>query len=326
MKAIIFSVLILAALAADKSDLTSLWTHWKAKHNKGYTVEQESARFAIFTDNFNKISQKNAQHTTVRYGLNQFADLTAGEFKTRYASSGLAEYDQNFIAAHTVSLKHRQLPASVDWRTKGAVTPVKNQGDCGSCWAFSTTGVLEGFHAINTGTLLSFSEQQIVDCDTTCYGCDGGWPYLAMEYTASAGIEQESQYPYTGVDGTCVYDQSEATAVNTGYSFVTPQSTNDLLTAIVSMPVSVCIEADQDVFQFYTSGVITAAEDCGASLDHAVLAVGYETIQSQQAFIVKNSWGTTWGDEGYVYIATTQSANEGYGVCGILSQPSIPTN
>jgi C1A family cysteine protease len=326
MKAIILSLLILAAVAANHSDLTSLWTHWKAKHNKSYAVAEESARFAIFVDNFNKINQKNAEHTTVKYGLNQFADLTGAEFKTRYASSGFVETDKEFVRAHTVDLGHHALPASVDWRTKGVVTPVKNQEQCGSCWAFSTTGVLEGFHAINTGTLLSFSEQQIVDCDTTCYGCDGGWPYLAMVYTAANGIEQESTYPYTGVDGTCAYNKADTTAVNTNYAFVTAESTNALLTAIVSMPVSVCIEADQDIFQLYTSGVITAAQDCGASIDHAVLAVGYDTIQGQQAFIVKNSWGATWGDDGYVYIATTQSANAGEGVCGILYQPSIPTN
>jgi len=305
-------------------DHEALWSHWKAKHNKVYAVEEESVRYAIFVDNFNKIIKKNAAHSTVRYGLNQFADLTGGEFKAQYASSAFVEHDEEYVRANTVDHQLPKLPASVDWRTKGAVTPVKNQGQCGSCWAFSTTGTLEGFHAINTGTLLSFSEQQIVDCDTTCYGCGGGWPYLALEYTAANGIEQESQYPYTAMDGTCKYDKSEATAVNTGYTFVTTKSTNALLTAIVSMPVSVCIEADQEVFQFYTSGVITAAENCGASIDHAVLAVGYDTIQSQQAFIVKNSWGTTWGDEGYVYIATTQSANAGEGVCGILYQPSIP--
>jgi C1A family cysteine protease len=302
----------------------ALWSSWKAKHNKVYTAEEEVARFAIFVENFKKITAYNAEHHSVRLGLNIFADLTASEFKAKHASCGFAETNKEFVAAHTSFQHPHSLPASVDWRTKGAVTPIKNQEQCGSCWAFSTTGVLEGFHEINTGTLLSFSEQQIVDCDTSCYGCDGGWPYLALEYTAANGIEQESEYPYTAEDGTCQYNKADAITVNTGYTFVTTMSTNALLTSIVSMPTSVLIEADQDVFQLYTSGVITAAEDCGASLDHAVLAVGYNTIQGAQAFIVKNSWGTSWGDDGYVYISTVQSANAGAGVCGILSQPVVP--
>jgi len=202
------------------------------------------------------------------------------------------------------------------------VTPVKNQGDCGSCWAFSTTGVLEGFHAIKDGKLLSFSEQQLVDCDTVDQGCDGGFPYDALEYSSKYGMEQESEYPYTGVDGTCQYKKNEAIETNTGYTFVTPKNVNAIKTAIVSMPVSVGIEADQDVFQLYTSGVISSG--CGDDLDHAVLIVGYDTFQGQEAFIVKNSWGASWGNAGYVYISTNGKPNGGTGVCGILSQPVIP--
>jgi len=225
------------------------------------------------------------------------------------------------VKANTKDFTHPHIPTSVDWRSKGVVTPIKNQGQCGSCWTFSTTGVLEGYHAIQTGTLLSFSEQQIVDCATSAgEGCGGGWPYLAVQYAASAGLEQESQYPYTAEDGSCQYDQSEALVVNDGYAFVTTDSSSALMAAIATMPVSVLIEADQDVFQLYTSGIIGPDDGCGDSLDHAVLAVGYNS----QSFIIKNSWGADWGDQGYVYLSTDGSANAGAGVCGVLSQPLVP--
>jgi len=258
--------------------------------------------------------------------LNKFADLTGTQFKAQQASCGFPETNEDIIAANTYpEFDVGALPASVDWRNKGAVTPVKDQGQCGSCWSFSTTGVLEGNYFLKQGTLLSFSEQQIVDCDTDQnQGCDGGWPYLAVQYAAAKGLELESDYPYKAVDGTCKYDASKVHQINKAYAFVTANSTTALQTALVDSPVSVLIEADQDVFQFYTTGVIKT--NCGNSLDHAVLAVGYEKRGLYQAFIVKNSWGTSWGADGYVYISTNNKANSGTGVCGILSQPMVPTN
>jgi len=206
------------------------------------------------------------------------------------------------------------------------LTPIKNQGQCGSCWSFSTTGVLEGFHFIKSGKLLSFSEQQIVDCDTgTNQGCDGGYPYLAVQYAVKNGLESETDYPYTGQDGSCAYDKSKATTgLAGGYKFATADSTDDLKSALVTQPVSVLVEADQDAFQFYSTGVLKTG--CGTSLDHAVLAVGYTKVGLLEAFIVKNSWGTDWGEAGYIYIWDSQTVNSGKGVCGILSQPMVPTS
>jgi len=273
-------------------------------------------------DNYRKVNQFNAAHDDVKLGMNLFADLTSEEFKNQNSRCAFVEDDEEIVRANSVKFESGALPATVDWRTKGVVTPVKNQQQCGSCWAFSTTGVLESFHAIKTSKLLSFSEQQIVDCDTSCYGCDGGWPYLALQYTAANGIELESEYPYVAVDQTCMYDKSKTTAVNTGYTFVTADNEVDLKSALVNSPVSVAIEADQDVFQLYTSGVISSG--CGDGIDHAVLAVGYTTVSGKEAYIVKNSWGASWGDQGYVYISTNPTPNGGEGVCGILYQPSIP--
>lgn len=261
----------------------------------------------------------NKENDTLQLGLNLFADLTASEFKSKHASCGFFDTNQKSITHQEVG----PLPASVDWRAKGAVTPVKGQGDCGSCWAFSTTGVLEGFNFINTGTLLSFSEQQLVDCNTdTNQGCNGGFPYLAIEYAAKNGLEIEKDYPYTAVDGTCQYNQTKAHQVCGGYEYVTANSTDHLKSALVEMPVSVGIEADQDVFQLYKSGVIKTG--CGAALDHAVLVVGYHKVGILEAFIVKNSWGTSWGEDGYVQIWSENQANGGQGVCGILASPVVP--
>jgi len=268
------------------------------------------------------INKFNAENTDVKLAINEFADLTSYEFKTNYASGAFYEPNARKVEKKTKTITVGGLPDSVDWRNKGAVTPVKNQGQCGSCWSFSTTGVIEGFHFVNSGQLLSLSEQQIVDCDTsTNQGCNGGWPYLAVQYAAQNGLELESDYPYTAVDGTCNYNQGKAQKVNNGYAFVTAKSTDQLKSALVNSPVSVLIEADQQVFQFYSSGVIKAG--CGANLDHAVLAVGYQKVGVIEAFIVKNSWGTSWGDDGYVYIWSDQAENQGQGVCGILAQPMV---
>jgi len=327
MKAILILSLILVAgfaTSVDFEELKTLWGAWKSMYGKTYAVGEDDARFAIFVENYKKVLKFNAENETPKLGLNVFADMTAEEFKSQKSGCAFVEDNEEYVNANTVVMAPTgPLPASVDWRTKGAVTPIKNQGSCGSCWSFSTTGVLEGFNFIKSGTLTSFSEQQIVDCDNNDYGCDGGWPYDALLYAAANGLETESEYPYTGEDGTCKYNKNNAQVVNTGYSFILKNNRIALKTAIVLMPVSVLIEADQDVFQLYTSGVITTG--CGASLDHAVLAVGYNTANNQEYYIVKNSWGTSWGQQGYVYISTDPTQNSGSGVCGILSQPVIPT-
>ena len=322
-------ILLLAIIGfadAIKADAHhNLWSAWKTQHKKTYTASEELIRYGIFVENYLKINRLNAESDSARYALNKFADLTATEFKLKHATGGLYEPHKKFVASNSLTATIGNLPDSVDWRNKGAVTPVKDQGQCGSCWAFSTTGVLEGFNFINNGKLVSFSEQQIVDCDTEQNeGCNGGWPYLAVEYAAKNGLETESDYPYTAQDGKCKYKKSKAVTVAAGYKFVTSNSTDQLKAALVNSPVSVLIEADQDSFQFYSSGVLR--KGCGADLDHAVLAVGYEKVGLYEAFIVKNSWGTSWGNNGYIYIGTDAKQNNGQGVCGILAQPLIASN
>jgi len=259
---------------------------------------------------------------TATLSVNLFADLTSEEFGALYANAKPAP--EEVVQANLVSFSDvDDIPSSWDWVSRGAVTPIKNQEQCGSCWAFATVASTEGLYFLNGNTLTSFSEQQIVDCDKGGDGCSGGWPYQAMAYVANNGLETEADYPYTGVGGNCAYDKSKATQTGvTGAGFVTPSNVNDLMAGIVQQPVAVIVEADQNAFQLYSSGVITTG--CGVALDHAITAVGYGTYSGISAWTVKNSWGTTWGIAGYVYIATEASYNGGLGPCGILSQPQFP--
>jgi len=308
------------ASATRAETISSLWGAWKAAHKKQYAPSEESHRRALFLYNIEKIAQLNAENPTAKFALNQFADLTDAEFRAKYASGAFVE---PATADEIVGFAaNGALPESVDWRTKGAVTPVKNQGQCGSCWTFSTTGVIEGFYFIKNGKLLSFAEQQIVDCAKLAgFGCNGGWPKKAVNYASRNGLELEPDYPYTAANGKCQYESSKAIKTNSGVKVVTPKNSEQLKTALVSSPVAVVVQADEDAFRYYKSGVVTSG--CSAGTNHAVLAVGYEKVNGVEAFIVKNSWGTTWGNQGYIAISTDQSINKGLGACGILTQPII---
>merc|ERR1712232_1401938 len=208
-----------------------------------------------------------------------------------------------------------------------AVTPVKDQGQCGSCWTFSSTGALEGTHAITSGKLESFSEQQIVDCANlkhgyASFGCNGGNQSVAFKYLESHKAELESVYKYTAKNGTCQYDESSATAVEVStYKNVVKDNVDQMKAAVAQQPVSVSIEADKAVFQQYKSGIFDSAE-CGTKLDHAVLVAGYGSENGTDYWIMKNSWGTVWGEEGYMQLEIV----DGAGICGIQMGPLYPTS
>jgi len=213
------------------------------------------------------------------------------------------------------------IPDSIDWRDRGSVTEIKNQGACGSCWAFSATGALEGAVHIATGKLISFSEQQLVDCVAKDDGCDGGAMDDAFEYVRENGICTETQDPYEAKTETCVTCDSQLTF----NSCVDITSSNQwqLKEAVSRNPVSVGIQADSSIFRYYTGGIITD-KNCGIKLNHGVLVVGYGEEKGQKYWLVKNSWGTDWGEKGYVRIARNDSSNDD-GVCGIALQASYPS-
>lgn len=248
------------------------FANYLAKFGKSYgTKEEFQFRLQQYKKNMASISHHNSNNeNTFVLAPNKFADLTPAEYRRLLGYKRLPK-NGAYAALNTANL-----PESIDWRTQGAVTKVKDQGQCGSCWAFSTTGALEGRDAIKTGKLLSYSEQQLVDCDTDDgnQGCDGGDMATAMDYTAKNPLELEDDYPYKAVDGKCKADKSKGKSTNKGHVNVKPNSADQLKAAIAEGPVSVAIEADTLVFQFYSGGILNS-KGCGTNLDHGVLAVGY---------------------------------------------------
>ncbi|XP_072174103.1 cathepsin L-like peptidase [Diadema setosum] len=305
------------------------WEAWKNLHGKAYgSVTEEAERRMVWEENLSIIKKHNLEHdmglTTFRLGMNKFGDLTNAEFVASWTGLKQGTPKSNMRASTFLPPNFSALPKKVDWRTKGYVTPVKNQEQCGSCWAFSAVGSLEGQHFKQTGKLVSLSEQNLVDCSGPegNDGCEGGWPVWAYEYIKSNnGIDTESGYPYVGVDEDCHFTTSDVGATITGFTEVKAMDEHALEKAIANVgPISVCIDAAHSSFQLYTSGVYSEPDCSSQALDHCVTAVGYdETADGQKYYIVKNSWGTDWGQEGYIWMSRENDNN-----CGIATNASYP--
>ena len=302
--------------------LTFTYLKYVAEWGKSHLdMHDFNARLQNFVATHLAIEEINATESHVA-GHNQFSDWHHVEYKK------MLGYVNNEAAVKNIQIFEETNASSVNWVEAGAVTGVKNQGSCGSCWSFSTTGAMEGAHYVATGELLSFSEQQLVDCATGRYlnmGCNGGNPLWAYRYLKSHFAELESEYPYTsgnGDDSTdCLYDSHSKTAVEVQASAsVTSEDRDQMKAALAQQPLAVLVEADKMAFQTYRSGVLTS-DACGTQLDHAVLAVGYGTEDGQDYWLVKNSWDTTWGDNGYIKLGM----NDTTGTCGVQMGPSFPT-
>jgi len=296
------------------------WTLWKQTQGKSYgNNSEEEYRFGVFVGNFATINTHNASVQTSKMGLNAFADLTKAEFKAIYLGFAPKPLNSQAVTFSTANLK-----SSVNWVTAGAVGAVKDQGQCGSCWAFSAVSSTESANYIQKkmSSAPSYSEQQLVDCAGGSYGnqgCNGGLMDNAFDYIKDYPLETEADYGYTAQDGSCRYQSSKGVGTVSAHTDVRSGDADQLRAALNQQTVSVAIEADTSVFQFYTSGVITSSS-CGQQLDHGVTAVGYGTEGGDDYFLVRNSWGASWGASGYVKIGASND-----NICGILSQPSYPT-
>jgi len=327
--AIISAVVTEAVRTHTEEEYWSAWKDFLAipaarkRHHMYVNKQENDIRFEIFKDNLEVIKAHNMKNLTWRMGVNQFSDMTHGEFRTytTCVTNNQMKDWKSFVSKAQLKMNKTSVPDAVDWVAEGAVTPVKNQGSCGSCWAFSTTGVLEGRTEISTGKLISLSEQDLVDCSKDgTYGCSGGWPYKALTYVYNnGGLCSEADYSYRGVDGTC-YDSSctKYSDIRT-YAYV-ERSTADMEAAVAAGPVSIVVDAS---FGSYSSGVLTSY--CGTSFNHAVLLVGYGTDSTYGDYWkVKNSWGTWWGEAGYVRLCRNCNRNNGLGQCGILEYGVYP--
>jgi len=254
----------------------------------------------IFKDNLKIIADKNTKYgPKTQYAVNKFADLSKAEFKKMYLMSNLPPYEPTAEVLNVTFTG--TAPTTFDWRSKGAITPVKDQAQCGSCWAFSATENVESENFIAGKGLPTLAPQQMVDCAKDgCYGCSGGWPYKAFLYVAKAGGDDtEATYPYTARDGSCKDKQGTVGAKISGYKQVSKDETQIQNALTTVGPFSVCVDAEE--WSFYSGGIVTPS-NCGRSVDHCTQLVGYDSTKAPGYWIVRNSWGTDWGIQGYIYL------------------------
>jgi C1A family cysteine protease len=289
--------------------------NFQAKYDKKYSDQEWGKRMGIFAQNLARVNTQNQEHILeggdAVFGVTKFMDLTPEEFKATY----LTYIPRNESTIKRVNIEvDGPLAAEVDWRTKNAVTPVKDQGQCGSCWAFSATEAIESYAFLAGQKLQELSPQQINSCDTVDQGCNGGNTETAYEYVIKAGgIEGGDEYPYTsggGTTGVCKFKAANVKVKITGYTSVTKGETS-LKAALNNGPVSICVAADS--FQTYNSGIL---KRCPGQIDHCVQAVGYDTAENY--WIVRNSWGTSWGEKGFIRIEM------GKDLCKIANDVTFP--
>jgi len=314
------------------SHIMDAWVQWKKTYQPGYqSGAHESYRLGVFAQNYEKVrvSNANPKHTFTS-GLNKFADLSADEFKKNYLSDNMMtqeEFNKFAAQADHKNLELAATPDSFDWDQQGKITPVKDQGQCGSCWAFSVVGGLEHQNIMKNGSARNLSEQVLVDCAKgqllppipPNMGCSGGNPIFAYMWTKHNGVTDRDNYPYTARDGSCQsYDKNTA-YYNPSWGVNIPFSPSSLKSSIVQRATSVGVIAEG--LQHYTGGIFNG--DCGGiQVDHAVLAVGYGEENGQKFWRIKNSWAEAWGEKGYFRLERSDSI--GTGKCAVQTQTSYP--
>jgi len=331
MKSFVLFLAFAAAVAAIKIDVTKHTTNmgkfqaFVEQYNKKYNDDMEyHRRFKVFSENLILIDRMNSMNSSAKFGINKFADISPAEFKDQYLSkTPMTVSDDWPVAKPYPEEVVKAAPDSWDWRDHGAVTPVKDQGACGSCWAFSTTGNVEGQWFLAGHPLVGISEQNLVDCDHVCSngscdsGCDGGLMGNAFQYIIqNHGIDTEETYQYQGVDGSCSFSSKNVGATLKSWQML-PGDETQMATFLASNgPISIAVDAQ--LWQFYIEGIFDFPW-CGTSLDHGVLIVGYGTgenvfFEQTPFWTIKNSWGN-WGESGYIRL------ERGEGLCGVNLYP-----
>jgi len=322
MKAILLVALLvgLAAATFTEEQYQDSFTQWMKDNNRVYASHEFFHRYNAFKTNMDYVEKWNSQGSSTVLGLTPLADLTNEEYRATYLGTFTDESAQENVVTESDFMG--PFADTVDWRTKGAVTAVKDQGQCGSCWSFSSTGAIEGINFLKAGRLTSVSEQNLMDCSTSYgnQGCNGGLMTSAFKYVvANKGIDTEASYPYTAKDGTCHFTVANIGATISNYKTIAAGSESALTKAIDSQPVSVAIDASHNSFQLYKTGTYYEPACSSSRLDHGVLAVGYGSDASGDYYIVKNSWGASWGQKGYINMARNRNNN-----CGIATQAAYP--
>jgi len=311
-KVLVLCVLLGLALAVSHRDAKMQFNKFQKRYNKNYSAAEMAQRFQIFQENLKRYEDLQKKNPLAKFGVNKFSDLAPAEFAKMYLMP-----TKNFTKDYKAPAPKTDFtqkakgfapnPKNWDWFTQGVCTPIYNQGQCGSCWAFSATETIESYYAVQGGTLTGLSMEQIVDCDTAGedQGCEGGFPTGAYQYVESAGgIDSYSSYPYTageGQSGTCQFNQANVVTNVASYQSINGE-TGLYQQASTAGPVSVCVDASS--WSGYSGGILTS---CGDSVDHCVQLTGYSAYGSSGSYwIVRNSWGTDWGENGFIWIAIGQ--------------------
>ncbi|KAL6070892.1 Cysteine proteinase [Balamuthia mandrillaris] len=301
----------------------TLFKNFMAEYQKEYPTEEERLyRLSVFKSNLEVAKEQARLNPAASFGVTKFSDLTIQEFEQFYLMPNLAAIPREEVLLEEEELEDvAALPTSFDWKDKGAVTAVKNQGQCGSCWAFSATEEIESMWFLAGNPLPLLSEQQVVDCDPTSYGCSGGWPYSAYEYVIQAGgIEGESDYPYTAQDGQCSFQKSKVISKLVKWYSSTNNRNETQMQVVLQQkgPLSVCVAAS--TWATYRSGVLTS---CDNGINHCVQATGFQNMvgndgNTYPVWNIRNSWGTGWGMDGYIYLERNKD------MCALADESTYP--
>ncbi|KAM9761747.1 digestive cysteine proteinase 2 [Menidia menidia] len=333
MRAVVISVLLWGpqpALSDSDEVVQTEWEIWKSSHGISHDELEDMQRMTIWEDNKRQIEDHNQGFLMGRksfaMAMNKYGDLTRQEFRVLQGAMMNAQYAKRGKEVSARRLRYNARNRDtwfVDYRNMGYVTEVKDQGYCGSCWAFSTTGAIEGQLYKRTGQLVSLSEQNLVDCSKPygTNGCSGAWMANAYDYVVSNGLQATDTYPYTSVDTQpCFYDSRLAVAHIKDYKFIPKGDEQALADAVATIgPITVALDADHSSFLFYSSGIYEEPNCNSNHLSHAVLLVGYGSEDGQDYWIIKNSWGSSWGEGGYM-----RMIRDGRNTCGIASYALYP--